>query len=186
MGLFSRQSSGIKDVQGGMFTLEQIEAEWPLEAQSAGDLQTWERGLVLYEEAHIADVVALRNAVRHLGAGLSHHLYEDRFLPYQRVPTGDGFFLDTIWSVCAGSIMNRQEHEFTAADERHLRLGLTVIRRYGLQPRTMGGDGSLDEFFEDRQYDMASHLVLGHGTLVQPEQFFRAHVAVTVFVGSHI
>lgn len=119
---------------------EDIAAGWPpVDVELAR--ARWQEGSAAFAAASDDDAAAMRSAA---------HLLAD---PLRVSLLGDPLLDDDAMVELAGNalaaIMCVPDAEWADVDNAVVRLALALVRRYGVQPEDLGGNGELDLLFED-------------------------------------
>ena len=121
--------------------LGMIRREWPAdELDPAADLAAWRSGQQTYDGSD--DYYSMIRAGALMCQALRHHLYGDGILAAADLP-------GTVLGVLFASTATPPDGvTLTYQARKQLRLALTVCKKHGWQPVSMGGDETLGRFFE--------------------------------------
>jgi hypothetical protein len=101
-------------------------------------------GLEMIAETPRGDREGMRTGAAMVSSAIAHSVAHE-----PQIDAGE--VVDALASTLGVTLLGNDASMWTDADERSLRLALAVARRYGVQPVALGGNGELDEFFEDAQ-----------------------------------
>jgi hypothetical protein len=102
-------------------------------------------------------------------AALTHYLQGDNILAGS--PDMAGELTQTIWNVLVASLIGNDQTTWDAEAERHVRVALAATRHAGLQPESLGGQGTFDKMFDDRGNQMLMQAALWDLSKSGPKSF---------------
>ncbi len=149
--------------------LGMIRREWPAdELDPAADLAAWRFGQQTYDASD--EYYSMIRAGALMCQALRHHLYGDGILAAADLP---GAVLGVLF---ASTATPPDGVTLTYQARKQLRLALTVCKKHGWQPVSMGGDETLGRFFEG---DMFTHFCAAvappNKTAADLRAFFMSH-----------
>ena len=137
---------------------EAIAAEWatgPVEQ----DIGVWRAGLTAFDAADVDDAVAMRASAFQMCAGLQHCVVGPP-------PIGEDDIFTTAGNVLSAGLRSADGMERAKWDgelDTVIRLALCVIRRLGVQPADVGGNGEMDLLFENEGDRMRMAMAMAPG-----------------------
>lgn len=120
----------------------EIVAEWAFD-DPGQDLARWREGLTRFADADVTDTAEMRTSAYLMCDVLKHCVIGDPILD------DDDEIVETIGNVLAALLHGTAVDDWEQDDEKVVRLGLAVARRFGVQPEELGGNGELDALFYD-------------------------------------
>lgn len=128
-------------------TVAQILAEWS-PGSAAADLASWREGIARYDAAPLENQAEMRASAELMCAALTHYLQGSDIITGSPDMSGD--LIQTIWNVLVASLLGNDQTTWDAEAEPHVRLSLAAARHAELQPESLGGQGTIDQIFDDR------------------------------------
>jgi len=149
--------------------LGMIRREWPAgQLDPAADLAAWRSGQQTYDASD--DYYSMIRAGALMCQALRHHLYGDGILATADLP---GTVLGVLF---ASTATPPDGGTLTYQARKQLRLALTVCKKHGWQPVSMGGDETLGRFFEGGMYTLFCAAVAPpNKTAADLRAFFISH-----------
>ena len=173
-----------------IWSTSDIRAEWQAELARETDVETWALGMEAYAETLPvpdadrstedvpADESTLSRAREQMSIALRHHLHGEPLL-WRALGSGTAralaYTVEEVSIATANIVISRSEEAeevvpMSETDKKWIRLALGTARAHGLQPESMGGDGSLATLFANEQMTIACRVALGQ----DPADFFSA------------
>ncbi|MCP4306655.1 MAG: hypothetical protein GY788_17645 [bacterium] len=135
-------------------------------------MANWVLGKRRYDAADVSNHAEMRATAELMCGSLAEGIRGRLIFPAQSKEQAFSMLGQTTWDVLVAVLQGNTAQTFDDVAQRQLRVGAASTRRGGWQPRNLGGDGTMDEIFDNLSAAALMKSALGALAGVEPSFLF--------------